>query len=132
MSDSSNSTETEDSSAASSLTDNTDSATYITVNGKKIEDLSVTANNTHQRNDALVTNLARKKMFKFVKFTFPDMFAENSFLWHVVAAALNCNKVRDKDKINYYFNTHRRAIIEAVARRRCAVTNQMKKSFVSK
>ena len=119
------------SSATSSLTE-TDNVTVTTASGKKIEDLSVTAEDQHTRNNKLMTNLARNKVFKYKKFTYPSDFREGSYLWHAVRVALGLDKETDKEKTNHCFNACRKAIVDALSRRRTAVTNQMKMNFISK
>ena len=92
----------------------------------------MTAEDQHTRNNKLMTNIARNKVFKFKKFTYSSDFIEMSYLWHLIRVALGLDKVADKDKVNHYFNTHRKAIVDALSRRRTAVTNQMKMNFISK
>jgi len=118
------------SSVASSLTE-TDHATVTTASGRKIVDLSMTAVDQHERNNKLMTNLARNKVFKYKKFTYPSDYREETHLWHVVRAALKFDKDTDKEKTNHCFNACRKAITDALSRRRTAVTNQMKLNFIS-
>ena len=53
-------------------------------------------------------------------------------MWHAVRVALGFDKEIDKDKMNCYFDAHKRAIVDALSRRRTSVTNQMKMSFIGK
>ena len=127
----SNNSTSDQSSVTSSMME-TDNATVTTLSGKKIEDLSMTAVNQHDRNNKLMTNLARNKVFKYKKFTCPSDFREGTHLWHVVRVALKFDKDADKEKTNHCFNACRKAIVDALSRRRTAATNQMKLNFVSK
>ena len=118
------------SSATSSLIE-TDNVTVTTASGKKIEDLSVTAMDQHQRNNKLMTNIARNKVFKCKKFTCSLDFREGSCLWHAVRVALVFDEETDKEKMNHCFNACNEAIADALSWRRTAVTNQMKMNFIS-
>ena len=62
-------TNNEDQSSATSSLTKTNSVTVTTASGKKTEDLSVTAMDQCQRNNTLMTNMARNKVFKCKKFT---------------------------------------------------------------
>ena len=117
------------SSAASSLTE-TDNATVTTASGEKMEDLSMMAMDQCQRNNKLMTNTARNKVFKHKKFTCPSDFREGSHLWHAVRVALAFDEETDKAKTNHHFNAHNKAIADALSQRRTAVTNQMKMNFI--
>ena len=125
-------TNNEDQSSATSSLTNTDNVTVTTASGKKIEDLSVTAMDQCQRNNTLMTNIARNKVFKCEKFTNLSDFKEETHLWHAVRVALGFDKEINKDKTNCCFDTCKRAIADALSRRRTAVTNQMKMNFISK
>ena len=118
------------SSTTSSLT-KTDNVTATTASGKKIEDLSVTAMDQCQRNNKLMTNVTRNKVFKHKKFTCPSDFREGSCLWHAVRVALAFDEETDKEKTNHCFNTCKKAIADALSWRRTAVANQMKMNFIS-
>ena len=102
------------SSVASSLTE-TDHATVTTASGRKIVDLSMTAVDQHERNNKLMTNLARNKVFKCKKCTCPSDFKEGTCLWHAVRVALKFDKETDKEKTNHCFNAHRKAIADALS-----------------
>ena len=123
-------TNNEDQSSATSSLTETDNATVTTASGKKIEDLSVTAMDQHQRNNTLMTNTVRNKVFKHENFTCLSDFKEETCLWHVVRVALGFDKEIDKDKTNCHFDAHKRAIADALSQRRISVTNQMKMDFI--
>ena len=124
-------TNNEDRSSATSSLTKTDNATVTTASGEKIEDLSVTAMDQCQRNNKLMTNVARNKVFKCKKFTCPLDFREGSCLWHAVRVALAFDKETDKEKTNHCSNACNKAIADALSWRRTTVTNQMKMNFIS-
>ena len=124
-------TNNEDQSSATSSLTETDNVTVTTASGKKTEDLSVTAMDQCQRNNTLMTNMARNKVFKHEKFTCSSDFREGSHLWHAVRVALAFDKETDKEKTNHCFNAHNEAIADALSQRRTSVTNQMQMNFIS-
>ena len=120
-------TNNEDQSSATSSLTETDNATVTTASGEKTEDLSVTAMDQHQRNNKLMTNAVRNKVFECKKFTHLSDFREGSHLWHAVRVVL----AFDKEKTNHHFDACKRAIADALSWRRTSVTNQMKMNFIS-
>jgi len=123
-------TNNEDQSSATSSLTKTDNATVTMASGEKTEDLSVTAMDQCQRNNTLMTNTARNKVFKCKKFTCPSDFKEETCLWHAVRVALGFDKEIDKDETSCYFDTCKRAIADVLSRRRTSVINQMKMNFI--